>query len=120
VDPKFQSFAFRSSDFVYRHSVIQLMTANERPKSYNSTLFGRRILIVCIVKSLLRHEVKLITPARVKPYIKIVFARSNPNARDLRQIPAKLRDGRLSFEMLFRQHHLGTLDAIGAPSTPSP
>jgi hypothetical protein len=27
------------------------------------------------------------------------------------------RDGRLSFEMLIRQHHLGVFDAVGAPST---
>jgi hypothetical protein len=52
--------------------------------------------------------------------LKDVLRKIEPNARDLRQIPGKLRHGRLSFEMSFRQHHLGTLDAVGAPSTPSP
>ena len=52
--------------------------------------------------------------------LKDMLRQIKPDARDSRQIPGKLRHGRLSFEMRFRQHHLDTLDAVGAPSTPSP
>jgi predicted transport protein len=43
-----------------------------------------------------------------------------PDPRDSLRIPDRLAHGRLPFRWGFDNIHLGTLDAVGAPSTPSP
>ena len=52
--------------------------------------------------------------------LKNALGQIEPDTRDLTEILARLAHGRLPFRWGSDNIHLGALDAVGAPSTPSP